>query len=31
MIKSALRRPITVLVIVAGLFFFGISAIRSIK
>ncbi|WP_299497303.1 efflux RND transporter permease subunit [Mucilaginibacter sp.] len=31
MIKSALRRPITILVIVAGLFFFGISAIRSIK
>jgi multidrug efflux pump subunit AcrB len=31
MIKSALRKPITVLVIVAGLFFFGISAIRSIK
>src|ERR1700761_4192864 len=31
MIKGALRRPITVLVIVAGLFFFGISATRSIK
>ncbi|MCC8423805.1 efflux RND transporter permease subunit [Mucilaginibacter sp. UR6-11] len=31
MIRSALRRPITVLVIVAGLFFFGIGAIRSIK
>ncbi|MDB5114575.1 MAG: swrC [Mucilaginibacter sp.] len=31
MIKGALRRPITVLVIVAGLFFFGLSAIRSIK
>jgi multidrug efflux pump subunit AcrB len=31
MIRSALRRPITVLVIVAGLFFFGLSAIRSIK
>jgi multidrug efflux pump subunit AcrB len=31
LIKGALRRPITVLVIVAGLFFFGISAIRSIK
>jgi multidrug efflux pump subunit AcrB len=31
MIKGALQRPITVLVIVAGLFFFGINAIRSIK
>ncbi len=31
LIKGALRRPITVLVIVAGLFFFGISAVRSIK
>ncbi|HEY0245531.1 MAG TPA: efflux RND transporter permease subunit, partial [Mucilaginibacter sp.] len=31
MIKGALRRPITILVIVAGLFFFGINAIRSIK
>ncbi|HTD98982.1 MAG TPA: efflux RND transporter permease subunit [Mucilaginibacter sp.] len=31
MIKGALRRPITILVIVAGLFFFGISAIRTIK
>ncbi|TSJ38700.1 efflux RND transporter permease subunit [Mucilaginibacter corticis] len=31
MIKGALRKPITILVIVAGLFFFGISAIRSIK
>jgi len=31
MIKSALRKPITVLVIVAGLFFFGINAIRTIK
>src|ERR1700712_3281719 len=31
MIKSALRKPITVLVIVAGLFFFGISAVRTIK
>src|ERR1700692_4604713 len=31
LIKSALRKPITVLVIVAGLFFFGINAIRSIK
>ncbi|MDB5109204.1 MAG: swrC [Mucilaginibacter sp.] len=31
LIKGALQRPITVLVIVAGLFFFGINAIRSIK
>jgi multidrug efflux pump subunit AcrB len=31
MIKGALRRPITILVIVAGLFFFGINAVRSIK
>ncbi len=31
LIKGALRRPITVLVIVAGLFFFGIGAIRTIK
>jgi multidrug efflux pump subunit AcrB len=31
MIKSALQKPITVLVIVAGLFFFGIGAIRTIK
>jgi multidrug efflux pump subunit AcrB len=31
LIKGALRRPITILVIVAGLFFFGISAIRTIK
>jgi len=31
MIKGALRRPITILVIVAGLFFFGIGAIRTIK
>ncbi len=31
LIKGALRKPITVLVIVAGLFFFGISAIRTIK
>jgi multidrug efflux pump subunit AcrB len=31
LIKGALRRPITVLVLVAGLFFFGINAIRSIK
>src|SRR5471030_839746 len=31
LIKGALQRPITILVIVAGLFFFGISSIRSIK
>src|SRR5476649_2304184 len=31
LIKGALRKPITVLVIVAGLFFFGIGAIRTIK
>ena len=31
MIKTALQRPITILVIVAGLFFFGINAVRSIK
>ncbi|WP_214071685.1 efflux RND transporter permease subunit [Mucilaginibacter sp. dw_454] len=31
MIKSALRKPITILVLVAGLFFFGINAIRTIK
>src|ERR1700740_19525 len=31
LIKGALRRPITTLVIVAGLFFFGISAVRTIK
>lgn len=31
LIKGALRRPITVLVIVAGLFFFGINSIRNIK
>jgi multidrug efflux pump subunit AcrB len=31
LIKSALRKPITVLVIVAALFFFGINAIRNIK
>src|SRR5665213_495479 len=31
LIKGALQRPITVLVIVAGLFFFGISAVRTIK
>jgi multidrug efflux pump subunit AcrB len=31
LIKGALQRPITILVIVAGLFFFGIGAVRSIK
>jgi multidrug efflux pump subunit AcrB len=31
LIKGALQRPITILVIVAGLFFFGINAIRTIK
>src|ERR1700743_1069646 len=31
LIRLALRKPITILVLVAGLFFFGISAIRSIK
>jgi multidrug efflux pump subunit AcrB len=31
LIKGALKRPITILVIVAGLFFFGINAVRSIK
>ena len=31
MIKGALQRPITILVIVAALFFFGINATRSIK
>ena len=31
MIKTALQRPITILVIVAGLFFFGINAVRTIK
>src|ERR1700709_2272781 len=31
LIKSALRKPITILVIVAGVFFFGISAVRTIK
>ncbi len=31
LIRSALRKPITILVIVAGVFFFGISAIRNIK
>ncbi len=31
LIKGALQKPITILVIVAGLFFFGINAVRNIK
>ncbi len=31
LIKSALRKPITILVLVAGVFFFGINAVRNIK
>ena len=31
LIRTALRRPITILVLVAGMLFFGISAVRSIK
>jgi len=31
LIKGALRKPISVLVLVAGLFFFGINAVRDIK
>src|ERR1700759_5425490 len=31
LIKSALRKPITILVLVAGLLFFGLSPVRSIK
>jgi multidrug efflux pump subunit AcrB len=31
LIKSALRKPISVLVIVAGLFYFGINAVQNIK
>jgi multidrug efflux pump subunit AcrB len=31
MIKGALQKPITILVIVAGLFFFGVNSIRTIK
>src|ERR1700740_395936 len=31
LIKNALRKPITILVIVAGLFFFGINAVRNVK
>jgi multidrug efflux pump subunit AcrB len=31
LIRTALRKPITVLVLVAAIFFFGVSAVRSIK
>jgi len=31
LIRLALRKPITILVIVAGLFFFGVNAVRKIK
>ncbi len=31
LIRSALRKPITILVVVASLFFFGINAVRNIK
>ena len=31
LIRSALRKPITILVLVASLFFFGINAVRTIK
>src|SRR3954470_17632779 len=31
LIKSALRKPITVIVLVAGIFFFGVNAVRNIK
>ena len=31
LIRSALRKPITILVLVAGLFFFGINSVRNIK
>ncbi len=31
LIRFALRKPISILVLVAGLFFFGICAIKSIK
>ncbi|MBS7563459.1 efflux RND transporter permease subunit [Mucilaginibacter sp. Bleaf8] len=31
LIRFALRRPITILVLVAGMFFFGLNAVRSIK
>jgi multidrug efflux pump subunit AcrB len=31
LIRTALRKPISILVVVAGLFFFGINAVRNIK
>lgn len=31
LIRSALRKPISILVLVAGLFFFGINAVRNVK
>src|SRR5215467_5534119 len=31
LIRFALRKPITILVLVAGLFFFGVNAVRNIK
>src|SRR5881392_2802156 len=31
LIRLALRKPITIMVLVAGLFFFGINAVRNIK
>src|SRR6201991_1884931 len=31
LIRTALRKPITILVLVAGLLFFGIGAVRTIK
>ena len=31
LIRTALRKPITILVLVAALFFFGINAVRTIK
>lgn len=31
LIKSALNKPITILVLVAGLFFFGVKAVREVK
>src|ERR1700754_1039357 len=31
LIRSALRKPITILVLVAGMLFFGIAAVRTIK
>ncbi|MBS1573717.1 MAG: efflux RND transporter permease subunit, partial [Bacteroidetes bacterium] len=31
LIRFALRKPISIIVLVAGLFFFGIKAVRTIK